>query len=173
MRVGGGGRTRLFRPSAHANEGVMLDLFVDADACPVRSEIFKVADRYALKVFVVTCGNVRVPFSDRVRLVLVEAGPDAADDWIADQIGANDICITNDVLLAARCLRQGASAVRPTGRLFTVENVGDAVAQRDLAAHLREIGTISGGPPPFASSDRSRFAQALDTLVNQLRRKAV
>lgn len=150
----------------------MLDLFVDADACPVRSEVFKVADRYALKVFVVTCGNVRLPFNDRVKLVLVEAGPDAADDWIVGHIGQSDICITNDVLLASRCLRQGASAVRPAGRLFTVENVGEAVAQRDLSAHLREIGTIGGGPAPFGAADRSRFVQALDTLVNQLRRRA-
>src|SRR6266478_1429305 len=117
----------------------MLDIYIDADACPVRREVFHVAERYALTVFVVTSGTVRVPIDPRIRLTLVPEGPDAADDWIAERIGAGDICVTADVPLAARCLPRGARALGPTGRRFTPDNIGSALAGRDLAAHLREI----------------------------------
>jgi uncharacterized protein YaiI (UPF0178 family) len=148
----------------------MLDLYIDADACPVRDEAFRVAERYGLAVFVVTCGNVRVPVDPRIRPILVEAGADAADDWIAEQIGPGDICITNDVPLAARCLKRAARALGPTGRLFTSDNIGEALAGRDLAAHLRELGTGGTGPKPLAPKDRSRFLGALDTLVIAVQR---
>src|ERR1700728_3707122 len=148
----------------------MLDLYIDADACPVRDEAFRVAERYGLAVFVVTCGNVRVPIHPRIRLVLVEAGADAADDWIALHIGAGDICVTSDVPLAARCLKQGAHARGPTGRRFPQDNIGEALAGRDLAAHLRELGTGGPGPKPLAPKDRSRFLGERDALVTATRR---
>jgi|SRR5580658_5908671 uncharacterized protein YaiI (UPF0178 family) len=148
----------------------MLDLYIDADACPVRAEAFRVAERHGLAVFVVTCGNVRVPIDPRIRLVLVEAGSDAVDDWIAERIGPGDICITNDVPLAARCLKQGARALGPTGRRFTADNIGEALAGRDLAAHLRELGALGTGPKPLAAKDRSRFSGELDALATAQRR---
>jgi uncharacterized protein len=148
----------------------MPDLYIDADACPVRDEAFRVAERYGLSVFVVTCGNVRVPIDPRIRLVLVEAGSDAADDWIALHISPGDICVTNDVPLAARCLKREARALGSTGRLFTDGNIGEALAGRDLAAHLRELGAGGTGPKPLAPKDRSRFLGALDTLVTAVQR---
>jgi uncharacterized protein YaiI (UPF0178 family) len=148
----------------------MLDLYIDADACPVRDEAFRVAERHGLAVFVVTCGNVRVPRDPRIRLVLVEAGSDAADDWIAEQIGRGDICITNDVPLASRCLKKEARALGPTGRRFSQDNIGEALAGRDLAAHLRELGAAGTGPKPLSPKDRSRFLGELDALVNAVRR---
>ena len=150
----------------------MPDLYIDADACPVREEAFRVAERHGLAVIVVTCGNVRVPRDPRIRLVLVEAGSDAADDWIAEHIAAGDICITSDVPLASRCLKQGARALGPTGRRFTPENIGEALAGRDLSAHLRELGVGSAGPKPLAPKDRSRFLGELETLVQAARRTA-
>ncbi|HVJ54710.1 MAG TPA: YaiI/YqxD family protein [Aliidongia sp.] len=148
----------------------MLDLYIDADACPVRTEALTVAERYGLGVFVVTCGNIRVPIDPRIRLILVEAGSDAADDWIAEHIGAGDICVTSDIPLASRCLKAGAEALGPTGRRFTTANIGEALAGRDIAAHLRELGTGGGGPRPLTQQDRSRFSNALDTLVHAVKR---
>ena len=135
----------------------MTTLYIDADACPVRAEALTVAERYGLHVFVVTCGNVRVPIEPRIRLILVEAGTDAADNWIAEHIGAGDICVTSDVPLASRCLKQGAAALGPTGRRFTAGNIGEALAGRELSAHLREIGAGGSGPPPLTKRDRSQF----------------
>ncbi len=148
----------------------MLDIYIDADACPVRKEVFGVAERHGLTVFVVTQGNIRVPVDPRLRLVLVAEGADAADDWIAERIGSGDICVTADVPLAARCLKRGASALGPTGRRFTVDNIGSALAARDIAAHIRESGGQSGGPRPLAQQDRSRFRSELDGLINAIRR---
>jgi uncharacterized protein YaiI (UPF0178 family) len=150
----------------------MLDLYIDADACPVRAEALRVAERHGLAVFVVTCGNVRVPIDPRIRLVLVEAGTDAADDWIAEHIGAGDICVTADVPLAARCLKNGARAIGPTGRRFSADNIGEALAGRELAAHLRELGAGTTGPKPIAAKDRSRFAGELDAAVQAIKRGA-
>jgi uncharacterized protein len=148
----------------------MLDIYIDADACPVRKEVFAVAERHALTIFVVTQGNIRVPIDPRVRLVLVAEGPDAADDWIAERIGPGDICVTADVPLASRCLKRGASALGSTGRRFTSDNIGSALAARDIAAHIRETGGQSGGPRPLAQQDRSRFLGELDGLINAIRR---
>src|SRR5260370_8012652 len=126
----------------------MLDIYIDADACPVRKEVFSVAERHGLTVFVVTQGNIRVPIDPRLRLVLVAEGPDAADDWIAERIGSGDICVTADVPLAARCLKRGASALGPTGRRFTADNIGTALPARDIAAHIPESGGQRPRPPP-------------------------
>ena len=148
----------------------MLDIYIDADACPVRKEVFAVAERHALTVFVVTQGNVRVPIDPRIRLVLVDQGPDAADDWIAERIAPGDICVTADVPLAARCLKRGAGALGSTGRRFTADNIGTALAARDIAAHIRESGGQSGGPRPLGQKDRSRFLGALDAMITAIRR---
>jgi uncharacterized protein YaiI (UPF0178 family) len=150
----------------------MLDIYIDADACPVRKEVFTVAERHGLTVFVVTQGNIRVPVHPRVRLALVAAGPDAADDWIAERIGPGDICVTADVPLAARCLKRGASAIGSTGRRFTLDNIGTALAARDIAAHIRESDGQSGGPRPLVQRDRSRFLGELDGMINAIRREA-
>jgi len=150
----------------------MLDIYIDADACPVRKEVFGVAARHGLTVFVVTQGNIRVPIDPRLRLVLVAEGPDAADDWIAERVGSGDICVTADVPLAARCLKRGANPLGPTGRRFTADNIGTALAARDIAAHIRESGGQSGGPRPLAPRDRSRFRGELDAVINAIRRKA-
>jgi uncharacterized protein YaiI (UPF0178 family) len=150
----------------------MLTLYIDADACPVRQEALIVAERYGLSVIVATCGNIRVPIDPRIRLVLVEAGSDAVDDWIAGHIGAGDICVTADLPLAARCLDAQALALGPTGRRFTAANIGSALAGRDLSAHLREIGAGGTGPRPLAQKDRSRFQGMLDTMVQEIRRSA-
>jgi uncharacterized protein YaiI (UPF0178 family) len=152
-------------------ETAMLDVYVDADACPVRQEIFQVAARYDLIVFVVTCGTIRVPIDSRIKLALVEEGADAADDWIAERIGAGDICVTADVPLASRCLKRGARAVGPTGRRFTPDNIGSALAARDLSAHLREIGAAGKGPDPLTKRDRSRFLGELDALIQAIKRE--
>lgn len=148
----------------------MTEIYVDADACPVRAEVFRVAERYGLVVHVVTCGNVRVRLDPRIRLALVEAGADAADDWIAERIGPGDLCITADVELASRCLKRGAPALGPSGRPFTADNIGAAMAARDLSRHLRELGEGGGGPKPLSQQDRSRFLSALDGLVRQAMR---
>jgi uncharacterized protein len=150
----------------------MLDIYIDADACPVRKEVFTVAERHGLTVFVVTQGNIRVPIDPSIRLALVAEGPDAADDWIAERIGPGDICVTADVPLASRCLKKGASAIGSTGRRFTSDNIGTALASRDIAAHIRETGGQSGGPRPLAPKDRSRFLGELDGLINAIRRQA-
>src|SRR5258708_5798860 len=134
----------------------MLDIYIDADACPVRKEVFAVAERHVLTVFVVTQGNIRVPIDERLRLVPVAGGPDAADDWIAERTGPGDICVTADVPLAARCLKRGASALGATGRRFTPDNIGSALAARDIAAHIRELGGQSGGGGPPAQEGRAR-----------------
>jgi uncharacterized protein len=150
----------------------MLDIYIDADACPVRKEIFTVAARHRLTVFVATQGNIRVPVDQRIRLALVAEGPDAVDDWIAERIGPGDICVTADVPLAARCLKRGASAIGATGRRFTLDNIGTALAARDIAAHIRESGGQTSGPRALAQRDRSRFLSELDGLINAIRREA-
>lgn len=145
----------------------MTEIFVDADACPVREEVYRVAGRLGLKVHVVSNGSrpIRPPGLPNVAMVLVPAGADAADDWIAERIGAADICITADIPLASRCLAKQARALAPNGKLWTGDNIGAALAGREIARHLREIGAASGGPPPLAKADRSRFLDALDAAA--------
>ena len=143
------------------------EIFVDGDACQVRDEVFRTAARLGLVTHVVSNGarGVRLPESPDIRRVIVEEGADAADDSIVEAIGANDICVTADIPLAARCLGRGARAVSPTGHRWTDANIGGALAGRELARHLREIGAAGGGPAPLTKQDRSRFLSALDTAV--------
>ena len=148
----------------------MIELYLDADACPVREEAYRVAERHGLVVHVVTAGNVRVPRDPRVRLILVEAGPDAADDWIAERIQPGDICVTSDIPLASRCLKAGGRALGPAGKPFTPDNIGTALASREIAQHLRELGEAGGGPRPLAQRDRSRFLDQLEQLVQASKR---
>lgn len=150
----------------------MLDIFIDADACPVKQEVYKVADRCDLRVFVVSNSPMRVPASHgRVRNIAVGPGDDAADDWIAENIQAGDICITADIPLASRCIKKGAAALGPRGKPFTEDSIGDTLATRDLLSTLRETGQIGGGPPPMAKKDRSRFLDYLDQIIQRIRRE--
>jgi uncharacterized protein YaiI (UPF0178 family) len=150
----------------------MTEIYVDADACPVREEVYRVAGRLGVGVVVVSNGSrpIRPPGLPFVRMVMVGDASDAADDWIAERITGADICVTGDIPLAARCLQKGARVVPPTGRPFTAANIGNALAGREIARHLRELGTGGGGPPPFTKADRSRFLSALDTAVQAARR---
>jgi uncharacterized protein YaiI (UPF0178 family) len=148
----------------------MTVLYIDADACPVKDEIYRVADRYGLKVYVVSNSWIRVPLSPNVEQVVVDAGPDIADDWIAERAGRGDIIITADIPLADRALKAGAQALHPTGRPFTPDSIGSALASRMVGEHLRSMGEITGGPKPFGPADRSKFLQALDTAVVKAKR---
>ena len=145
----------------------MTEIYIDADACPVREEVFRVAGRLGVGVFVVSNGSrpIRPPDLAYVRMVMVGDAADAADDWIAEAIGAADVCVTADIPLAARCLAKGARVVPPNCRTFTSANIGNALAGREIARHLRELGATGKGPAPFARADRSRFLGALDNAV--------
>ena len=145
---------------------------MDGDACPVREEVYRVAVRLGLPVFVVSNGSrpIRPPDLPNVTMVTVDQGADVADDWIAERVTAADVCITADIPLAARCLATGARAVSPTGRTWTGENIGNALAGREVSRHLREIGVTTGGPAPLTKADRSRFLGALDAAVQAARR---
>jgi uncharacterized protein YaiI (UPF0178 family) len=148
----------------------MTTLYADADACPVKEEVYRVAARYALPVVVVSNSWIRVPREPRIKLVVVEAGPDAADDWIAGQAGTGGIVITADTPLADRILKAGAQALHPAGRPFTLANIGSALASRNIGEHLRGMGEVTRAPKPFTAADRSRFLQALDAAVVRARR---
>ncbi|HTW71189.1 MAG TPA: YaiI/YqxD family protein [Acetobacteraceae bacterium] len=150
----------------------MTDIYVDGDACPVRGEVFRVADRLGLGVFVVSNGSrpIRPSLRPNVRMITVAATPDAADDWIAEHVTAADICVTADIPLASRCLAKGARALAPTGHLWTSDNIGNALAGREVSRHLRELGVATGGPVPLSKQDRSRFLSVLDTAVQAVRR---
>jgi len=145
----------------------MTQIYVDADACPVREEVYRVAGRLKVGVLVVSNGSrpIRPPGLPFVQMIMVGDASDAADDWIAERVTAADICVTADIPLASRCLQKGARVVSPTGRPFTEANISSALAGREIARHLRELGTGGGGPPPFTKADRSRFLSALDTAV--------
>ena len=148
-----------------------MRIFIDADACPVKDETYKVAGRYGLKTFVVSNSFIQVPVSTLVERRIVEAGPDVADDWIAGEVQPGDIVVTNDIPLADRVLKAGGAAIAPNGRAFTVDSIGSALAQRSIMEHIRSTGEMTGGPRPFAAADRSRFLQALDEAVNRERRR--
>lgn len=148
----------------------MSAIYVDADACPVKDETYRVAARHGLKVWVVANQSMRTPREGDVELVVVPGGFDAADDWIAERAGAGDIVISQDIPLAARCLERGAVVLRPNGSRFTEDNIGDALASRELLSQLRDMGTIGGGPPPFGKKDRSAFLQALDRVIHGIRK---
>jgi uncharacterized protein YaiI (UPF0178 family) len=146
-------------------------IFVDADACPVKAEVYRVAERYGLKVFVVANSFMNVPRSDMIERVIVNDGPDAADHWIAERAGPSDIVITADIPLAARCVKKGASVIGPPGKPFDDNSSGMAVATRDLMTDMRSAGATTRGPPPLSRQDISRFLSALDLAVVRLQRK--
>ncbi len=148
----------------------MLDIYIDADACPVKEESFRVALRYDLQLYLVANGPLRVPAEGKVQLVVVQDSFDAADNWIAERCGAGDIVVTADIQLAKRCLDRGARVVGPNGRPFTAANIGSALASRALMQDLRDMGLVQGGGPPMSRQDKSRFLQALDQAVNDARR---
>lgn len=149
-------------------------LLVDADACPVREEAVRVAGRLGLGVVLVTNGSrpVRPPALPFVRLVVVSEGADKADDWIAETARPVDVCLTADIPLAARCIARGALALSFKGRPWTADNIGSALAGREVARHLREMGVEGGGPAPMTAADRSRFLNALDTMAQAALRRA-
>lgn len=145
----------------------MTAIYVDADACPVRDEVYRVAGRLGVKVFVVSNGSRPIlPSRDpNVAMIVVDEGADKADDWIAERIAAADVCVTADIPLASRCLAGGARALAPNGRPWTADNIGSALAGREVSRHMRELGMITGGPAPFAKADRSRFLNALNAAI--------
>ncbi len=149
----------------------MLHIFVDADACPVKQEVYRVASRYRLNVTLVANSRMRVPNERWIALEVVEDGFDAADDWIVEHVKPLDIVVTADIPLANRCLKKGACVIGPTGKPFTEKNIGQAVATRNLLSELRDAGEITGGPPPLEKRDRSRFLQQLDEVIQSIRRK--
>jgi uncharacterized protein YaiI (UPF0178 family) len=149
----------------------MLHIFVDGDSCPVKDEVYKVAKRYDLQVTVVAASWMRIPKEPWIHLEVVkeEGQLDAADDWIVDQVEVGDIVVSEDIILASRCLEKDARALNPRGRVFTPNSIGEALATRELMADLRESGTITGGPAPFGKTDRSEFLQRLDEIINALK----
>jgi uncharacterized protein len=147
----------------------VLTIYIDADACPVKDEVYRVARRYAMHVKVVANAALRVPADERIELV-VRPGFGAADDWIAEQAGPGDIIITADIPLAARCLAKDARVLGPKGQAFTDNDIGSALALRNLLDELRQGGTVTGGPAPMTPKDRSRFLAKLDEAVNAVRR---
>lgn len=146
------------------------ELYVDADACPVKDEVYRVADRHGLAVTLVANSFMTFPRGGSVRLQVVGEGPDVADDWIAEAVRPHDVVVTADIPLAARCLAKGAAVVGPTGKPFTTQSIGAALATRELMSHLRETGEITGGPKAFSRQDRSRFLEALELAVRRAAR---
>ena len=149
----------------------LLNIFIDADACPVKKEVYRVASRYSLNVTLVANSWMRVPNEVWITLEVVEGGLDVADDWIVEHVQPDDIVITADIPLASRCLKKGARVIGSTGKPFTEDNICQAVATRDLLSGLREAGEITGGPPPLKKHDRSRFLHQLDEVIQSIRRK--
>lgn len=149
----------------------MTTIYIDADACPVKEEVYRVARRYAMKVFVVSNSPIRVPKEELIEFVEVRGGFDVADDWIVDRVGPGDIAITTDIPLADRCLRKEARVLGPKGHEFTEETIGDALSTRALLEMLRQGGEFGGGPAPFSKVDRSRFLSKLDELIVAIRRR--
>ena len=150
----------------------MLDIFVDADACPVKQEIGRVADRHNLTVYMVSNGGLRPSAHPRFRPVIVAEGPDAADNWIAEHIQAFDIAITADVPLASRCLKKDASVIGPSGKLFTADTIGMALGMRELSRHLREVTGEQTMHAGFSRQDRSRFLGAFENEIQAIKRRA-
>jgi uncharacterized protein YaiI (UPF0178 family) len=148
----------------------VLDLYVDGDACPVKDEVYRVAARHDLKVYVVSDGALRAAAPGRVEFVRVRQGWNAADDWIAERAGAGDVVVTADIPLADRCLKREARVVAPNGRELTPDSIGNAMATRELMDQLRQMGEVTGGPPPFTRADRSRFLARLEETIRSIRR---
>ncbi|MCX5515683.1 YaiI/YqxD family protein [Kaistia algarum] len=145
-------------------------VYVDADACPVKAEIYKVAERHRLDVFVVANSPIAVPRESWIQRIVVPGGLDVADDWIAERAVRGDVVVTADIPLADRCVKAGADVISPTGKAFTEASIGMTLATRNLMEELRSAGTITGGPRPFAPKDRSAFLSALDLAIVRLKR---
>jgi uncharacterized protein YaiI (UPF0178 family) len=150
-----------------------MQVWVDADSCPVKDEVYRVARRYGLPVQLVAASWFRTPDDPTIHLqvVRVEGALDAADDWLVEHIAVGDIAISDDIILGSRCLDEGAYVLTTRGREFTKGSIGEALATRELMADLREAGLASGGPAPFTKADRSQFLQRLDEIINRARRK--
>lgn len=148
----------------------LLEIYIDADGCPVKDEIYRVARRHGLKVYVVSNSYMSIPPDERIERVTVGGRFDAADDWIAERIGERDIAVTADIPLAARCLEKGARVISPKGQLFTEDSIGDAIATRELMSQLRQAGVVTGGPAPMAKPDRSRFLAGLEDVIRAAER---
>ena len=148
-----------------------MQIYVDADACPVKAEIVRVAERHGLTIHMVSNSWMRLDESPLIKRVVVNDRPDAADDWIAERVGASDIAITADILLAACCLKAGAQCIGPTGKLFSEANIGMALAMREMQKHLRETGESRGFNASFTARDRSRFLQALEHAIQAVKRR--
>jgi len=155
----------------NGEELFLLHIFIDADACPVKHEVYRVAGRYGLHVTLVANSWMRVPNEPWIALEVVADGLDAADDWIVEHVQPQDIVVTADVPLAGRSVKAGARVIGPTGKLFTEDNIGQAVATRDLLAELRSMGEITGGPPPLKKRDKSIFLQRLDDVIQSIHRE--
>ncbi|MDW7709524.1 MAG: YaiI/YqxD family protein [Deferrisomatales bacterium] len=148
----------------------MPEIYLDADGCPVKDETYRVAQRYGLTVYVVASRALGVPSDPRIHAIAAGGRFDAADDWIAERVGEDDIAVTADIPLAARCLEKGARVLSPRGQDFTEETIGDALASRALMDQLRQMGMASGGPPPMGKADRSRYLSRLDEVIQAIRR---
>ena len=143
----------------------MVKIYVDADACPVKNEIERIATRHGLVTYMVCNGGIRPFHNDLIKLVVVNQGSDAADKWIIDNIQESDICVTNDIPLAELCLKKGALAIKPNGSRFTIDNIGMALANREIMGKIRELGEMTSGPLPFSKADRSKFLNYMETTV--------
>lgn len=149
----------------------MIDIYIDADGCPVKEETYRVAGRHKFNVIVVANKRMHIPMHPQIRMEVVPVDPDAADNWIAENIKENDICITADIPLADRCLKVGAKAIQPRGDEWTEDNIGDALATRELMKELREMGEARGGPAPMTPRDRSQFLSKLENLIQSIKKK--
>lgn len=148
----------------------MLTIFIDGDGCPVKDEVYKVADRYQLKVFIVANKAMHIPFNDLFEMIVVSDGLDVADDWIVEKVTVGDIVITTDIPLADRCIKKQAKVLGPKGVEFTEDNIGSAMAHRELMQNLRHMGEMRGGPAPMEKKDRSQFLGKLDQIIQALKR---
>ncbi|WP_210200560.1 YaiI/YqxD family protein [Cohaesibacter celericrescens] len=156
--------------STDQTQATSIEVYVDADACPVKEEIYKVAERHGVPVTLVANQFMRIPREDWVTFVKVEDGPDVADDYIAQASHDAAVVVTADILLAQRCMEKGAIVIGTTGKPFTDNSIGSAVAMRNLMADLREVSDVGGGPPPFSKTDRSRFLSSLHEALAKLKR---
>lgn len=148
----------------------MLDIYIDADGCAVKEEVYKVAERFKLRVFVVANKALNIPLDPRIEMKVVSGGFDAADDWIAETASMGDIVITADILLAERCLQKKAKVLGPKGHEFTEDSIGSSVATRELMINLRHMGEMKGGPAPMQKKDRSQFLAKLDHIIHAVKR---
>ncbi len=147
-----------------------MEIYIDADGCPVKDETYRVAARHQMNVFVVANKNIQIPLHPTITMKVVSGNPDAADDWIAENIKPKDICITADIPLADRCLKASARAIGPRGDEWTEDNIGDALATRELMKTLREMGEVRGGPAPMSPRDKSAYLSGLEQLIQKIKR---